>query len=423
MLSLLARILPVREAAIPAPSPGYMLIEKNEDLRRFAEQLARESVIAVDMEADSMYHFRERVCLLQVATPRFNALIDPLCATDIQVLAPVFANPRIQTIFHGADYDIRSLHRDFGIRVENLFDTQIAVRFLGFRETGLEAVLNREFNIQLDKRFQKKDWSQRPLPPEMLQYASRDAIYLIPLTRILEKRLKELKRLDWVREECRNLSEVRYPDTAHEPLFLRFKGAGRFSPRELALLEEILKARMKIARQKDRPPFKIFSNDTVIRIITRRPSTVQQVREAGILSHKQNGMYARHIAEAVQAGLAVAPEELPRYPHKKSRRTAPQVPDRVNALKKWRNEEADRLSIDPALICNKTLITAIARRNPGSASELTAIEELRGWQAEIFGDSILRILEDLPPSGPAPKKRRRRRPGGNSRPHPGPSPG
>jgi len=160
-----------------------------------------EAAIAVDVEADSMYHFKEKVCLIQMATANVNVVIDPFVIKDLSALNPIFKRKDIQKIFHGADYDVRSLYRDFTISINNLFDTELASRFLGFPGTGLEAVLKKKFAITLDKKFQRKDWSKRPLPREMIAYAAEDARYLLPLARDLKAELKEKGRLSWVDEE------------------------------------------------------------------------------------------------------------------------------------------------------------------------------------------------------------------------------
>jgi hypothetical protein len=156
-----------------------------------------EAIIGVDLEADSMHHYFEKVCLLQIATDSASYLMDPLALRDLSVLQPVFSNPRIRKIFHGADYDVRSLYRDFQVEVENLFDTQLACKFLGLRETGLDSLLRNRFQVELNKKFQRADWSQRPLSTEMLEYAAMDGGYLIPLAHMLKKELEEKIAHQW----------------------------------------------------------------------------------------------------------------------------------------------------------------------------------------------------------------------------------
>ena len=166
---------------------GYRVIERPAELTDAARQLAKTHEIAFDLEADSMYHFQEKVCLIQIATGNDTLVVDPLKVDDLSPLKPVMANPRIRKVLHGADYDIRSLYRDFGIEVHNLFDTELASRFLGIRETGLDAVLQERFSVRLDKKYQRKDWSKRPLPEAMMDYAAGDVHHLLPLAAILDK--------------------------------------------------------------------------------------------------------------------------------------------------------------------------------------------------------------------------------------------
>jgi ribonuclease D len=167
-------------------SPYYDLITTGTQLEHLLSALQDQCFIGVDMEADSMYHFKEKVCLIQMAAENLNVIIDPLQIPDLSALRPLFNNCKIQKVFHGADYDIRSLYRDFKIDVNGLFDTQLACRFLGMAETSLEAVIKRWFHVNLKKKYRRKDWSKRPLPDEMIAYAAEDARYgRVPARRAL----------------------------------------------------------------------------------------------------------------------------------------------------------------------------------------------------------------------------------------------
>ena len=273
------------------------------ELADLADELAREAVIGVDLEADSMFHFQERVCLLQIAIPGRNVVVDTVELPDLSALRPVFRDPAIKKVFHGADYDVRSLYRDFDIRINTLFDTQLACLFLGFKETGLEAVLKNLFAVSLNKKFQRKDWSRRPLPKEMLDYAVSDVRYLAPLAERLEQELQDKGRLAWVGEECRILSKVRPTVSDGAPLFMNCKGAGRLDPRGLAVLEELLAFRRHIAREKNRPLFKVFSHETLLALANARPAHAADLEKAGVLSPAQMDRYGRDILSAVKVAM------------------------------------------------------------------------------------------------------------------------
>ena len=373
----------------------HLNITTRSELDRFATQLAKQRIIGVDLEADSMYHFREKVCLIQIATRRTTAVIDPLQIQNLAVLKSVFKRDDILKVFHGADYDIRSLYRDFKISINNLFDTELACRFLGFKETGLEAVLKTRYNVRLDKKYQRKDWSKRPLPQEMIAYAAKDVRYLIPLAKSLHQELKNKGRLSWVEEECRHLSKVRPTNNNSGPLFVGFKGAGKLGPRGLAVLEELLQMRKKVAQQQDKPLFRIIGNKSLLTLAEIRPSNLNRLRKTEILGSKQIDRYGKNVIAAVTRALQITPKNLPKYP----RKTAPMVPaivaKRVKELRIWRDQVARQLKVDPAIICTKALISAIAVQKPVTMGRLSKMKELKSWQVSEFGRDIINILNTV----------------------------
>ena len=342
-----------------------------------------------------MYHFQEKVCLIQIATRRTTAVIDPLQINNLSVLKPVFKRADILKVFHGADYDIRSLYRDFKISINNLFDTELACRFLGLKETGLEAVLKKRYNVRLDKKYQRKDWSKRPLPQEMIAYAAQDVRYLIPLAKSLHSELKTKDRLSWVEEECRHLSRVRPTNNNSGPLFVGFKGAGKLGPTGLAVLEELLRMRQKIAQQQDKPLFRIIGNKSLLSLAETHPSNLNRLRKTEILGSKQIDRYGKNVVAAVTRALQIPTKNLPRYP----RKTAPMVPaivaKRVKKLRIWRDKMAQQLKVDPAIICTKALISAIAVQKPATMSSLSKMNELKAWQVKEFGRDIINILNTV----------------------------
>ena len=378
------------------PMPEYRVIDTPAALQKFVRQTAKSSMIAVDLEADSMYHYREKVCLIQMSANGRTVVIDPLQLTDLSQLRPVFADPAVCKVFHGADYDVRSLHRDFGFSIANLFDTQLASVYLGYKETGLEAVVAERFGVELDKKYQKKDWSQRPLPEDMMAYAASDVAYLIPLAKILMRELKKQARLAWVEEECALLSKVRASENNNAPLFLKFKGAGRLTPRQLAVLEELLQLRDSLARQKDRPWFKIISNAALLKIASIGPTTLQGLKKCTVLSDRQLDMYANSLLEVIKKAYKLPRPQLPKYPIQRSLRLSPKVPARVKVLRAWRDEKAEKLALDPALLFNKALIRDIAAKKPRTMEDLQEVPGIHQWQTRFFGRQLIDILKNLP---------------------------
>lgn len=370
------------------------LIETSDHLARFCDLLANEDMIAVDTEADSLFHYREKTCLIQLAGADATAVADPLKIEDFSAMKSLFANPDILKVLHGADYDVRSLYRDFDIRINNLFDTELAGRFLGLPHTGLEALLKEHLGIQLNKKFQKKDWSQRPLPPEMIDYAAEDVNHLVRLAIILRDELKKRGRLDWVLSECQLLSRVTPAGASDQPLFVRVKGAGKLPPRTLAVLEALLQLRDRLAAAKDRPVFKIMSTRALFQLAALQPSDIEALKKTRALSRLQVKRYGRPVIEAVADGQQVSRRQLPIYPRRKSPPSlSNSASRRAKALKTWREKKAAELGIlDQSRLLSKTAIAVLATDNPADLRGLSRIEDLRPWQLAEFGRELLGVL-------------------------------
>ncbi len=370
----------------------FDVVDTRSGLQHLVEKLQTKPEIAVDLEADSMYHYREKVCLIQLAADHITAVVDPLKIDDLSLMKPLFSNRRIRKVFHGADYDVRSLYRDFQITIHNLFDTQLASRFLGYPETGLDALLQQIFSISLDKKFQRKDWSRRPLPEDMLAYAAEDVRYLITLARQLEAELKDKGRLGWVLEESALLSKVRSLTNDGDPLFLHVKGAGGLPRQSLAVLEAMLHYRKQVAELQDRPLFRVISNKSLLQLALDKPTTVEQLKRTGTLNPKQISQHGQQLVAAIRQAVELPRSKMPRYPYQRPPRVSTATAARITLLKRWRTRRSKQLNMDPSLICSKALISAIAVTRPRDIEDLTSLRNMRVWQRHEFGTEILRVL-------------------------------
>ncbi|MEA3545646.1 MAG: HRDC domain-containing protein [Thermodesulfobacteriota bacterium] len=367
------------------------ILTRTEQIAEFAVQLSCYPVIAVDLEADSMHNYQEKVCLLQFTTPDTTVLIDPLAGADLSSLKPIFADGKIRKIFHAADYDIRCLARDFAIEINGLFDTMISSQFLGEAKFGLADVMRKYFALELDKQYQRADWSKRPLSEPMIRYAAADTTHLHELADILEAKLIEMGRLEWVQEEFALLEKVRF--TTHDgAMFLRFKGAGTLGKRQLAVLENLLHWRDAEAKRWDRPLYKVFGNKELLALAREMPATTAQLARVAGVSSRLIDRFGRKILPSITAALDLPAEVLPVYPRSERRAKDPQIEKRVSRLKEWRKAIAGKLALDPGVLINNTLLEELARRLPGTASDLVEIEMLKTWQRQVLGEGILQTL-------------------------------
>lgn len=369
------------------------IITDAQRLTDVAAILCRQQELAVDLEMDSLHHYREKVCLIQVSTRSESWLIDPLALGDLSPLAAPLGDPAILVVMHGADYDIRSLHRDFGIEVNNLFDTMIASRFLGITDFGLAALLRGRFGVELDKKYQKADWSKRPLSQEMCAYAAADTANLLSLYDQLCRELQERGRLEWLEEECCLVCQARVSEK-EGPLFLFCKGAGKLKGRSLAVLEELLQLRDRQARELDRPPFKVISAETLQEVAEKQPRTISELAGIRGMTPGQVQRYGDRIMSAISAALALPEDQLPRFPRQRKDEPADGAKDRLKRLKGWRECRSRELGLEPGVVAPNWLLEGVADANPATVAALDGIAGMREWQKGLYGNELVEVLAD-----------------------------
>src|SRR3954464_7484793 len=186
-----------------------VLINTQAGLDHLFSRLRAEPLLAVDTEAASFHRHKDRVYLLQISSRNETAVVDPLAVDSLAPLGDVLADPGVEVVFHDADYDLRLLRQEYGLNASNLFDTRVAAQLLNEPGVGLAALLEKYLGVHLDKRYQRADWSARPLSPEMLEYAAADTRHLLALRDILQSQLRERGRREWAEEEFALLSAAR----------------------------------------------------------------------------------------------------------------------------------------------------------------------------------------------------------------------
>lgn len=367
------------------------ILTDTKSVAAFAEELKQFPVIAVDLEADSMHCYQEKVCLLQFSTPERTVLIDPLADVDLSSLKPVLADNQIRKIFHAADYDIRCLARDFEIEINGLFDTMISCQFLGEEKVGLADALKKYFGVELDKQYQRADWAERPLKEGMIRYAAADTAHLHKLVDELEAQLQEKGRLEWVTEEFALMEKARFAPTGGL-LCLRFKGAGRLNGRQLAVLEELLQWRDSEAHRRDSPLYKVIGNKPLLALSTIQPRGRQGLLGIEGMSPRLVERYSAALLQAISRGLKLPEEELPVFPRGERRAKDPAADKRMLQLKEWRKGIATELSIDPGVLINNAALEELSRRWPKSPEELAEMNILKTWQEKVLGEGIVATM-------------------------------
>jgi len=381
----------MREEKKSAPA----LITDPEALQDLAGKLSQETLLAVDTESNSLYAYQEQVCLIQFSTAEVDYLVDPLSLDDLSPLAQIFSNSDIEKIFHAAEYDLICLKRDFDFKVINLFDTMVAASVLGKAEVGLGSILNNEFGVQMDKRYQRANWGQRPLPDHLLDYARLDTRYLIPLRNRLKAELEEYGRWAMAAEDFQRLSILNggnlensrhHARNTGEPCW-RISGANDLTPQQAAVLLELCKYRDRVAKSMNRPLFKVISDSTLHAIASACPISLNELKRLPGMSRGQVYRHGSALLQAVQRGLQAPPLTPPRSPRPDEKFLC-----RVENLRQWRMRTARSLGVKSDVILARDLLYAIAEHNPRKMDELAEILINAPCRLKNYGEDILQAI-------------------------------
>ena len=370
--------------------PTYL--ETPETVGLFLDSLQGVREIAVDTEGASFHRFVDRIYLLQLSTQNHSAIIDPLQAGELTGLGNLLQDRQVEVIFHDADYDLRLLRQDYGWQVTNVFDTRVAAQLLGIPSFGLAALLEKFFNVKLDKKHQRADWSMRPLTPDMLEYAAQDTRYLLDLRDELRNGLEQKGRMTWAAEEFLRLESVQFAEEDASLVFLRVKGARDLTRRQLAILRELVQWRDAVAKQLDRATFRVMGNDVLLVIAQTTPSSKSALSEIKGVSRPVLERHASDVVQAVQRGLEVPDAELPKFPRNPRWERDPEFEPKVARLKVIRDVAAAELQIDPGVLCSRERLETIVRKRPKTIEELLEVPDFRRWQADLLGSAFLAAL-------------------------------
>ncbi len=380
-------------------------IDTPSKLRRILPRLLKEKELAIDTETNSLYAYQERVCLVQIGTYDEDFIIDPLAfpnPEELGVLNEISSNPRIEKIFHGSDYDISGLRRDFGLEWENIFDTYLAARYLNYDKVGLMDLVAGYFGIYLDKTLTKFNWAIRPIPDAELNYAREDVRYLIAVKMILDQELHDAGIRDHIQTDFDRLSAKEFQERERDGFeFARIKGAVNLNPVQLRRLRELYDYREKKARSRDVPTFKVFSNQVLLDIArvaseddfaalqqikglpgARRYQVIQELRSLLIRADHRAPIESIPTKEPAKRGGKKKKIAQPYFSRKRA----------SDELKSWRQSRAGE-KIHPNAVLPNAAIDALLQAEPQTREDLFSIPYLGASRIRDYGDEILAILK------------------------------
>ncbi len=385
----------------------FTYVDTPASLQEAADSLADATVIGVDTEADSFFSYTEKVCLVQITGNERDFIIDPLGVKDLSPLGPIMEDRGVVKVFHGADYDVVSLKRDFGFRIHNLFDTMIASQAVGVERFSLADLVEGEFGVVLEKKYQRHDWSQRPLLPEHLDYARLDSHFLPELRERLWERVCEKGREAQVREEFILLEAREWTGRVQDPSdWLRIKGVNKLRPDQQKVARALHRLRDGVARELDRPSFKVMGAETLLLLAREKPASRDALRR---LLGERHFLFRRHGSDVLAAIADGVTSEEPLTPARKpsggeGRRAFSREDERLfESLKGWRNQASSDRAVGPAMVVANGVLRSVAVLRPTNKEQLRGVPDIRSWQVEEFGAEILGLVQADGERNKAPK--------------------
>ncbi|MEM9776038.1 MAG: ribonuclease D, partial [Chloroflexota bacterium] len=197
--------------------PPFIYVDTNEAWEDCLRDLEQHKTICIDLESNSLYVYKEEICLIQISAGDRDYIIDPKSNIDLTPFGELIQNPDIEKVFHASEYDLILLKRQFDWNVANLFDTMWAARILGVEKIGLANIIKDVFGVELDKKFQTANWGKRPISEDMLAYAQNDTHYLHRLRDHFAEKLKARGHWEEAQESFHLQTQVNMPNTSFNP--------------------------------------------------------------------------------------------------------------------------------------------------------------------------------------------------------------
>lgn len=356
---------------------SYEYIDTPDALKKAATEWLKEEEIAVDLECENnLHYYGVFISLIQVSSRHKNYIVDVLQLKNIDPVIEVFNNPAVCKIFHDTGFDLRIINHQFQCKPKNIFDTLIASQFLGKKEVGLEKLLHEYCGLEEKKNYQMADWTIRPLPKDMLEYAAKDTAYLLKVKDELCRALKEKNRLEWVLEEFRHRETLEYK--LEEKGYTSFPGYTLLTDTERSILKELYNLRKEMAKKANKPPFFIISNKKMHELIKKPPEKTDDWRNMrGVHPIVRN--HANEFMEAIKKGRMGS---IPK-PHIHRIHYTPKQSEDLKKLSEARDALSLELGIPKHLIMSKDQMQQSALNGN--------LQTLRNWQKKLIKEKIKNI--------------------------------
>ncbi len=375
-------------------------VDSAKGMEDVARLIGRASRVALDSEGSSLHTYRDRICIIQITIPEADIIIDVDALDSLAPLADALDRDDVEIILHGGDYDVSMLRRDHGFPFHKIFDTMLAATILGEEGVGLAALVERHFGAVLDKRFQKADWTARPVDPAARLYLQRDTIYLPALREHYDQALVDADLVEEAQIEfARQAQRVNRVVTVHPEGWRRIKGARDLKDKGRCALRALFHWRESEAERRNRPTFKVFPPQVMIAVARGVDHTSKSEAIRRGLSPKLRSRW-RQIIERV---LSNAEKDFNAgdIPPAKAPRDGPPIDpvkrkllkDFEQRLRDWRKEQSAERGVIPRVILPNAAIQWLFDEHPEHVGDLESCPDIGPKRIRLYGDALLQLVD------------------------------
>lgn len=359
-------------------------IDRAEQLGIALEALRRSDFVALDTEFMRESTYYPKLCLLQLSTLDYCAVIDPLAIEDLTPLWDFLEDTSRLKVVHAArqDLEVIAVHAPDRAAISPIFDTQIAAALLGHSaQIGYAALVSARLQHSLPKGHTRADWSKRPMSLEQIEYAADDVRYLAALYVDLRTQLVARNRLQWLEEETRDLGDAGLHKVEPHLAWRRLKGLDRLKPEQRATAKRLAAWREEAAIRHDKPRGWILADESLREISERLPRDSAQLEQlrtvpAGLIRKR-----GTELLELIEAGLRDRDSEADQAAFV---RPEPEQLAKVSALMAFVRTEAERLNVSPELLATRKDLERLVFSNKSESL-------LSGWRAELIGKRLVEL--------------------------------
>lgn len=365
-------------------------VRSDGELDALAPDLEGATSLAIDTESNSMFVYREQICLIQLNVAGALWLLDApgLTAEAMRTsaLATALEDPAVEVQLHGGEYDVACFKREYGLALRGVYDSQQAAAFLGMPRTGYGALVEQATGTALAKGHAQYDWGRRPIEADALTYALDDVCYLPSVVAWIRGQVRDADLEEEVAIACAAVEEAAPHAVEVNPRkLLKHKRARGLDPTQQAVLVRLGMWRETNAMRFNKPPGRLVSTEVLAKIARAMPTTPGELKRCKV-GPRIEQRFGRSLVAAVEDGL----ERPPEIHAEAGSRPSTQVRKRTDRLRSWRRGEAEARGVPPAVVLPPRALEYLGAHG---ADALDDVPQLGQKRAQRYG-AVLRELCD-----------------------------